>query len=37
MGDEWDDENPDHSDCDHDNEDVVRDGEEIKDIPKEYL
>ena len=38
MGDEWDDDgNPDHNDHDDNNEDVVRDGEEIRDILKEYL
>jgi len=38
MGDEWDDDgNPDHDGRDDDNEDVVRDGEEIRDILKEYL
>ena len=38
MGDEWDDDgNPDHNGRDDDSEDVVRDGEEIRDILKEYL
>lgn len=37
MGDEWDDDgNPDHNRRD-DNKDVVRDGEETRDILKEYL
>ena len=38
MGDDWDDDgNPDHHCRDDDNEDVVRDGEEIRDILKEFL
>lgn len=38
MGDDWDDDgNRDHHCHDDDNEDVVRDGEEIRDILKEFL
>lgn len=38
MGDGWhDDGNPDHNGRDDNNEDVLRDGEEIRDIVKEYL
>ena len=38
MGDDWDDDgNPDHHCRDDDNEDVVRDGEEIRDILKEFI
>ena len=38
MGDDWDDDgNPDHHDCNNDNADVVRDGDEIRDMLKEFL
>ena len=38
MGDDWDDDgNPDHYDFYYDNEDVVRDGDDIRDILKEFL
>ena len=38
MGDDWDDDgNRDHHCRDDDNEDVIRDGEEIRDILKEFL
>lgn len=38
MGDEWDDDgNLNYNGRDDDNEDVVRDGEEIRDILKEYF
>lgn len=38
MGDNWDNEgNLDHDGGDNDSEDVVRDGEDIRDILKEFL
>ena len=38
MGDDWDDDgNVDHHDCNDDDGDVVRDGDEIRDILKEFL
>ena len=38
MGDDWDDDgSPDHHDCNNDYGDVVRDGNEIRDILKEFL